>query len=639
MIICAKHGVRFHTATSLLAVLGCVTLSDSTTAQAGESGQGIDYVQAHYTKFEYRIPMRDGRRLYTAVYVPKDHSKEYPIMLSRTPYSLRPYGVDHYRSGLGPSELFLKDGYIFAYQDVRGRWMSEGEYVNVRPHRRDKSGRRDIDESTDTWDTVDWLVKNISNNSGKVGIWGISYPGFYTAAGIIDAHPAIVAASPQAPVTNWFLGDDWHHNGAFFLAHCFNFMSRFGHPRPEPTKKFIHTFDYGTPDAYRFFLKIGPLSNINDTYFKGDIAFWNQVMRHETYDEFWKSRNINASLKDIRPAVMTVGGWFDAENLFGALECYKHIEANSPNQPFNMLVMGPWRHGRWASTNGESLGDIPFNSKTAVFYREKIEFPFFQHYLKGEGELTHPEAWVFVTGLNEWRRYDSWPPKTARPLSLFFCAGGRLKSNSPGSDNHPQFDEYLSDPDQPVPYMNIISTGMTAEYMIADQRFASTRPDVLVYQTEVLKSDLSIAGPIEVDLTVSTTGTASDWVVKLIDVYPDDYPDLEKGPGQVHMGGYQQLVRGEPMRGRFRNSFEEPEPFTPHEPTRVRFTMPDTFHTFRTGHRVMVQVQSSWFPLVDRNPQTYVDIYSAKESDFQKATQRVYRSSDMASRIGLLVVP
>ena len=616
-----------------------MTLSDSTTAQAGESGQDIDYVKAHYTKFEYRIPMRDGRRLYTAVYVPKDHSKEYPIMLSRTPYSLRPYGVDHYRSGLGPSELFLKDGYIFAYQDVRGRWMSEGEYVNVRPHRRDKSGRRDIDESTDTWDTVDWLVKNISNNSGKVGIWGISYPGFYTAAGIIDAHPAIVAASPQAPVTNWFLGDDWHHNGAFFLAHCFNFMSRFGHPRPEPTKKFIHTFDYGTPDAYRFFLKIGPLSNINDTYFKGDIAFWNQVMRHETYDEFWKSRNINASLKDIRPAVMTVGGWFDAENLFGALECYKHIEANSPNQPFNMLVMGPWRHGRWASTNGESLGDIPFNSKTAVFYREKIEFPFFQHYLKGEGELTHPEAWVFVTGLNEWRRYDSWPPKTARPLSLFFYAGGRLNSNSPGSDDHPQFDEYLSDPDRPVPYMNIISTGMTAEYMIADQRFASTRPDVLVYQTEVLKSDLSIAGPIEVDLTVSTTGTASDWVVKLIDVYPDDYPDLEKGPGQVHMGGYQQLVRGEPMRGRFRNSFEEPEPFTPHEPTRVRFTMPDTFHTFRTGHRVMVQVQSSWFPLVDRNPQTYVDIYSAKESDFQKATQRVYRSSDMASRIGLLVVP
>lgn len=639
MIICSKHGVRLHAATSLLAVLGCVTLSDSTTAQAGESGQDIDYVKAHYTKFEYRIPMRDGRRLYTAVYVPKDHSKEYPIMLSRTPYSLRPYGVDQYRSGLGPSELFMKDGYIFAYQDVRGRWMSEGEYVNVRPHRRDKSGRRDIDESTDTWDTVDWMVKNISNNSGKVGIWGISYPGFYTAAGIIDAHPAIVAASPQAPVTNWFLGDDWHHNGAFFLAHCFNFMSRFGHPRPEPTKKFIHTFDYGTPDAYRFFLKIGPLSNINDTYFKGDIAFWNQVMRHETYDEFWKSRNINASLKDIRPAVMTVGGWFDAENLFGALECYKHIEANSPNQPFNMLVMGPWRHGRWASTNGESLGDIPFNSKTAVFYREKIEFPFFQHYLKGEGELTHPEAWVFVTGLNEWRRYDSWPPKTARPLSLFFYADGRLKSNSPGSDNHPRFDEYLSDPDQPVPYMNIISTGMTAEYMIADQRFASTRPDVLVYQTEVLKSDLSIAGPIEVDLTVSTTGTASDWVVKLIDVYPDDYPDLEKGPGQVHMGGYQQLVRGEPMRGRFRNSFEEPEPFTPHEPTRVRFTMPDTFHTFRTGHRVMVQVQSSWFPLVDRNPQTYVDIYSAKESDFQKATQRVYHSPDMASRIGLLVVP
>ncbi len=634
-----KYFLLLTTATSFLTVVGSVGMPSSSAAQNSDTEQGVEYVKANYTKFEYRIPMRDGRRLYTAVYVPKDQSKQYPILLSRTPYSLKPYGVDQYRSKLGPSELFMKDGYIVAYQDVRGRWMSEGEYVNVRPHRSVKKGLQDIDESTDTWDTVDWLLKNIRTNNGKVGIWGISYPGFYTAAGIIDAHPAIVAASPQAPVTNWFLGDDWHHNGAFFLAHCFNFMSRFGHPRPEPTKTFDHTFDYETPDAYQFFLKLGPLSNIDDTHFKGNVAFWNTVMRHGTYDEFWTSRNISANLRNIRPAVMTVGGWFDAENVFGALECYKHMEANSPNQPFNALVMGPWRHGHWASTDGESLGDIPFNSKTAVFYREKIEFPFFQYFLKGKGELTHPEAWVFITGLNEWRQYDQWPPEQARPQSLYFDANGRLASNTPDPGIQPQFDEYLSDPGRPVPYMNIISTGMTAEYMIADQRFASMRPDVLVYQTDILENDLSIAGPIKVDLTVSTSGTASDWVVKLIDVYPNDYPNPEKNPKEVRMGGYQQLVRGEPLRGRFRNSFENPEPFTPNRPARVRFTMPDTCHTFRAGHRVMVQVQSSWFPLVDRNPQTYVDIYTAKKKDFQKATQRVYRSGDMPSRIELLVMP
>jgi putative CocE/NonD family hydrolase len=603
------------------------------------AAQGLEHVKANYTKYEYNITMRDGKRLFTAVYVPKDDSQTYPILLKRTPYSVKPYGADQYPENLGPSLLFGKEGYIFVYQDVRGRWMSEGDFVHMRPHRTTKNGKLDIDESTDTWDTVEWLVKNVRGNNGRVGIAGISYPGFYTAAGIIDSHPAIKAASPQAPVNDWFVGDDWHHNGAFFLAHMFSWMSRNGRDRPEPTKKFSFTFDYETPDGFEFFQRIKTLQEIDTKYLKGKVQFWKETIRHGTYDDFWKSRNIRPHLKNIKPAVMTVGGWFDAENLFGALETYKSIERNNP-QTFNMLVMGPWRHGGWARGDGASFGDIPFNSKTSEFYREKIEFPFFQLHLKGKGETKHPEAWVFETGTNQWRKYDSWPPRKAQPRSLYFHAGQRLSLDAPTSQNRQNvFDEYLSDPNKPVGYINKISTGMTAEYMIADQRFAARRSDVLVYQTGVLTKDVTIAGPIEVDLFVSTSGTDSDWVVKLIDVYPDDYPDAKKNSKEVRMGGYQQLVRGDVMRGKFRNSLERPEPFEPNQPTRVRFTMPDTYHSFRSGHRIMVQVQSSWFPLVDRNPQKFTDIYHAKQSDFQKATQRVFHSAEMASKLKVLVLP
>jgi hypothetical protein len=602
------------------------------------AAQGLEYVKAHYTKYEYRIAMRDGKRLFTAVYVPKDDSQSYPILLKRTPYSARPYGVDQYPEDLGPSPLFGNAGYIFVYQDVRGRWMSEGEFVHMRPHRPEKNGKEEIDESSDTWDTVDWLVKNVRGNNGKVGIAGISYPGFYTAAGIIDSHPAIKAASPQAPVNDWFVGDDWHHNGAFFLAHMFNWMSRSGRARPEPTKKFPRsTFDYDTPDGYEFYRRIKTLSEIDAKYLKGDVAFWNETIRHGSYDQFWKARNIRPHLKNVKPAVMTVGGWFDAENLFGALETYKYIEANNP-RTFNMLVMGPWRHGGWARGDGDSFGDIPFNSKTSEFYRQEIEFPFFQMHLKGEGESEHPEAWVFEMGTNQWRKYDKWPPKEARSKSLYFHAGERLSFAKP-EDTQSAHDEYLSDPNKPVPYMNKIGPGMIAEYMIADQRFASKRPDVLVYRSDILEEDVTIAGSVEVDLFVSTSGTDSDWVVKLIDVYPDDYPDAKENPKEVRMGGYQQLVRGDVIRGKFRNSLEQAEPFEPNEPTRIRFTMPDTYHSFRAGHRIMVQVQSSWFPLVDRNPQQFTDIYAAQESDYQKATQRVFRGAEMASRIKVLVLP
>jgi putative CocE/NonD family hydrolase len=602
------------------------------------AAQGPEEVKAHYTKYEYRIPMRDGKRLFTAVYVPKDQSQTYPILLTRTPYSVKPYGADQYPANLGPSPLFGKAGYIFVYQDVRGRWMSEGEFVNMRPQIA-KKDPKEIDESTDTYDTIDWLLKHVANHNGKVGQWGISYPGFYTAAGMIDAHPALKASSPQAPVTDWFVGDDWHHNGALFLPHMFNFMARFDRPRPEPTKQFNPTFDHETPDGYEFFLKLGPLNEAGPRYFKGEAAFWDEAMKHGTYDAFWKARNLRPHLQDIKPAVMTVGGWFDAENLFGALEVFKNVKKRSPKTS-NLLVMGPWVHGGWSRGDGATLGDVPFNAKTADYYREQIELPFFEFHLKGKGKFEAPEAWVFETGTNVWRKHDAWPPKGAKSRSLYFGEGGKLRDDAPPqSRSEEACDEYVSDPAKPVPYLDKITIGMAPEYVTADQRFAARRPDVLVYQTEPLEEDVTFVGPVQADLFVSTTGTDSDWVVKVIDVYPNDYPDPNPNPTGVKMGGYQQLVRGDVMRGKFRNGFEKPEAFKPGEPTAVKFAMQDICHTFRSGHRIMIQVQSSWFPLADRNPQQLTDIYSAKESDFRKATQRVYRTRELPSRITVLTTP
>jgi putative CocE/NonD family hydrolase len=603
------------------------------------NAQGLAEVKAHYTKYEYRIPVRDGKHLFTAVYVPKDSAQTYPILLTRTPYSVQPYGADNYPDSLKPSPLFAKAGYIFAYQDVRGRWMSEGEFVNMRPHNPAKQDAKDIDESSDTYDTIDWLVKHVPNHNGKVGMWGISYPGFYTAAGMIDAHPALKAASPQAPVTDWFVGDDWHHNGALFLPHIFNFLARFDRPRPEPTRKFTATFDHDTPDGYDFFLKVGPLSEAGRRFFEGKAAFWDEAMHHGTYDDFWKARNLRQHIKDIKPAVMTVGGWFDAENLFGALEVYRNVRKNSA-QTSNLLVMGPWVHGGWSGGDGSTLGDVAFNAKTAEYYREHIELPFFEYHLKGKGEPVRPGAWVFETGTNVWRRLPAWPPDGVRAKPLFFHAGGKLRFEQPADpadDN--AHDEYVSDPARPVPFVEKIVIGMTPDYMTADQRFAARRPDVLVYETKVLEHDVTIAGPVEPELYVSTTGTDSDWVVKLIDVYPSDHHDPNPNPTGVRLGGYQQLVRGDVMRGKFRDSLEKPEPFSPGKPAAVKFALRDVYHTFRSGHRIMVQVQSSWFPLVDRNPQQFLDIYSAKETDFRKATQRVYRTAAMPSHVTVRMLP
>lgn len=592
-------------------------------------------VAEHYSKSEQMIPMRDGVKLFTAIYTPKDTSQKYPIMLFRTPYSVSPYGADAYRESLGPSRLFQNERYIFVYQDVRGRLMSEGEFENVRPHKPRKSGPRDIDESTDTYDTIEWLLKNVANNNGRVGMWGISYPGFYVSMGTIDAHPALKAASPQAPIADWFIGDDFHHNGALFLPHTFNFFATFGRPRPKPTTEFSPRFRHGTPDGYKFFLDMGPLYQADKKYFKGQVAFWNEAMNHPNYDKFWQARNVLPHLKNIKPAVMTVGGWFDAEDLYGALNTYKAIEKANPGI-YNTLVMGPWYHGGWSRADGEFLGDVKFGSKTSVYYREKVEFPFFNCLLKDKCDRKLPEALVFETGSNTWREYAQWPPANVQTRELYLANKGKLTFTQTGSSD--AFDEYISDPARPVPYINGIANGMTREYMVDDQRFATTRQDVLVYESDVLQEAVTVAGPITATLYVSTTGTDSDFVVKLIDVFPNDTPDPDPNPTGVRMGGYQMLVRGEPMRARFRNSFEKPEAMIPKQVTKVEFILPDVNHSFLKGHRIMVQIQSSWFPLVDRNPQKFVDIYKAVEADFQKATQRVYHGGRNPSHVSVNVL-
>ena len=617
----------------LLGVLGWYASPQQADAQ------GLEYVKANYTKSEFRIPMRDGKRLMTAVYTPKDQSKTYPILLTRTPYGIKPYGVDQYRTDLGPSPLFGKAGYIFVSQDVRGRFLSEGEFVNVRPQIGPDRKSQDVDESTDTWDTIEWLVKNCPGNNSKVGMTGVSYPGFYTNTGMIDAHPALVACSPQAPIVDWFIGDDWHHNGALHLAEAVGFINSVGVPRGEPSTKVLPKFEPDSPDGYEFLLNLQTLAKIGERCEKSHLPYWRELMTHGTYDDYWKSRDLRPHLRNIRPAVMTVGGWFDAENLFGALETYREIETHSPKTK-NILVMGPWSHGGWSRSDGDQLGHVTFNSKTAQFFREQIEFPFFEHHLKGEGRLNHPEAWIFETGTNVWRTYDTWPPKSAKPRSFYLHAAGQLR-DTPTSDNDQQraFDEYLSDPSKPVPYTEKTTMGMTADYMTADQRHTSRRPDVLVYQTDPLEVDTVLCGPIEVELHVSTSGSDSDWIVKLIDVYPNDYPDPKENPTGVKMGGYQQLIRGDILRGKFRHGFDRPVPFTPNRPEVVKFKLADVSHAFRPGHRLMIQIQSSWFPLFDRNPQQFVDIYSASADDFKAATQRVYRSKLSPSCIRVLQQP
>jgi hypothetical protein len=628
-------------------VLMLVILVFAANLAAQSKPEAPEYaIKEHYTKYEYRIPMRDGVRLFTSVYVPKDGANAYPFLIDRTPYSVRPYGVDLYRTRLGPSPEFDKAGYIFVFQDVRGRYMSEGTFIEMRPHIDNKKSKKDVDDASDLYDTIDWLLKNVPNNNGNAGIWGISYPGFFTSASIIDSHPALKAASPQAPMTDLFMGDDAYHGGAFMLDANFDFYAFFKpQENPQlPPKNFV-PFDYGTKDDYEFYLKVGPIGNLSK-YLEGKSALFDDQMRHNSYDDYWKARNLAPHMKNIHCAVLTVGGWFDAEDLQGPFSTFHAIDKYNSGI-FNALVIGPWVHGGWGFYDGERLGRVEFGFDTADYYRKNILFPFFEQYLKGNSDAKLPKAYVFETGTNVWRKYSAWPPREAESKTLYFRAGGGLSFDAPAPDS-PAFDEYVSDPAKPVPFVNYVATSVPQEYMVSDQRFASSRTDVLVYETPVLEEDVTIGGPVSPRLFVSTTGTDSDWDVKLIDVYPPDYPDSKldevkaedrnKGRSDVGapsftMGGYQQLVRGEPFRGKFRHSFEKPEPFTPGKVEEIDFTMPDVNHTFRRGHRIMVQVQSSWFPLTDRNPQTFVNIPDAKPSDFVKATERVYHAKGEASGI------
>jgi uncharacterized protein len=591
--------------------MACVSISLLLVAQ-----NSLD-VRSGYTKMEYAIPMRDGVKLFTSVYAPKDTSVTYPILLTRTPYSVEPYGPSAYPRSFGPSPAFAQEGYIFVYQDVRGRYMSEGDFKWMTPYITNKRGPNDVDESTDTYDTIEWLVKNIPNNNGRVGMYGISYPGFYTASALVEPHPALKAASPQAPMADNYLGDDIHHNGAFWLPHIFTFINWFGQPRSGPTMAYPPGIDPGTTDGYSFFLEMGSLANANTKYFHHRLKLWDEWMEHGNYDSYWQAQDVPQHLKKIPVAVLSVGGWFDAEDLQGTLRIYNALEKENPDS-FNVLVMGPWSHGGWASSNGNALGGIDFGSNTSRFYRQNMELPFFNFYLKGKGEFHQPEAYVFETGSNQWRTYDHWPPKNERVESLYLEPNGSLSFTPPAGTNSDTYDEYVSDPAKPVPYIDGFAIGMTREYMDDDQRFVATRPDVLVYRTDVLTEDVTVAGPVGVNLVVSTSSTDSDFVVKLIDVSPD---------------GYQMLIRGEPFRAKYRNSFSRPEPMRPGQPTKIDYEMPDINHNFLKGHRLMVQVQSTWFPLMDRNPQKFVDIYNATESDFQKATERVYHSAALPSKL------
>jgi uncharacterized protein len=632
-------------------ILSLVSISGALFAQTRPEAPDYD-VKEHYTKYEFRVPMRDGVQLFTSVYVPKDSSRPYPILISRTPYSVAPYGVDQYRTQLGPSPDFDRAGYIFVYQDVRGRFMSEGTFTEMRPHIDVKKSSKDVDDSSDLYDTIDWLLKNVPNNNGKAGIWGISYPGFFTSASIIDSHPALKAASPQAPMTDLFMGDDAYHGGAFMLAANFGFYAFFKpQANPELPPKNRESFDYGTPDGYQFYLDAGSLAHLA-AKLSGDPYLWLDQVHHNTYDDYWKARNLAPHMKNIHCAVLTVGGWFDAEDLQGPFSTFHAIDKYNPGT-FNALVIGPWVHGGWYRYDGNHLGRVTFASNTGDYYRKNILFPFFEQYLRGKEDAKLPKAYVFETGSNVWRQYSSWPPEKAQQKTLYFHANGGLSFDPPGNES-PAFDEYISDPAKPVPFVDYLSQSVPQEYMVSDQRFAASRTDVLTYQTGVLQEDVTITGPVSPHLFVSTTGTDSDWDIKIIDVYPPDYPQskfdeprpderdrprMDVAPPSFTMGGYQQLVRGEPFRGKFRHSFEKPEPFTPGKAEEVNFTMQDINHTFRRGHRIMVQVQSSWFPLTDRNPQTFVNIPDAQPSDFVKATQRVFHNKTQPSGIATNVLP
>jgi putative CocE/NonD family hydrolase len=594
--------------------------------------QPASSVSARYDKREVMIPMRDGVQLFTIVYSPKETSQRYPFLMTRTGYGIPPYGSDQYRAVLGPNVSFTDEGYIFVYQDTRGRFRSQGDFVHHAPFTR-APGK--ANESTDTYDTIEWLLKNVPNHNGRVGQYGISLAGWHAAMGLIDAHPALRASSPQGPPQDQFLGDDYHSGGAFQLAYGFNWMSSNARARSAPTDAPAERFDFGTPDGYRFFLELGAAANARK-YFRDEVPTWNDFMTHGTYDDYWQARNVPKDLNDLRTPVLVVGGWFDAEDHYGPFMMHRALIDKSPRN-VNKLVVGPWSHGGWARGAGESLGNIRFDAKTSEYFRAEIELPFFNRHLKDKGTDNLANVTAFETGRNQWRKHEEWPPKGATQANLYLGAGGHLSFTAPDAERE-AFDSYVSDPHKPVPYTAAITTAEGSTFVVEDQRFAARRPDVLVYESDVLTEDLTVAGPVQANLHVSTTGTDGDWAVKLIDVFPGNAPDPDPNPQNVRMGGFQMLLAGDILRAKFRNSFSKPEAMVPAQVARLQFPLGDRYHTFLAGHRIMVQVQSSWFPMFDRNPQTFVDIYHARPSDYRKATHTVFRSKSRPSFVAVNVL-
>ena len=608
----------------------------------GPDSSAIAAVRAKYRKLDVRIPMRDGVKLFTSIYIPRDTFRSYPFLMSRTPYGIGAPEPDVYRPSLGLGQKYMDAGMIFVYQDARGRFYSEGEFTEMTPHKDRKAGT-DVDEATDTYDTIDWMVKNVPHNNARVGIYGTSYPGFYTTASCIDPHPALKACAPGSPMTDIAKGDDLFHNGAFYLGANFSFYQGFGRaPRATelgPDPRYTAARPPIGNDAYKFYLALGPVGPGSRKWLPASTApLWNLVMQHPNYDAFWQARNIRPHLKKMAPAMLEIGGFYDAEDLFGPFGTFRAIEQLSGSAG-NHLAIGPWSHGGWARGDGDALATLHWGNKTGPWFRDSVEFPFFMHHLAGGPDPKLPRVLIYRTGADKWDRYDAFPPKSAVRKALYLQPGGKLSFDAPAKG--PAFDEYMSDPASPVPVVGRADgTGMPRDYMVGDQRFASQRPDVLTYASDVLTADVTVAGPISLVLHVSTSGTDADFDVKFIDVWPDDAPNWPGDTTGFRVAGYQQLLRGEPFRGKFRRSFEVPVAFIPNQPDSLRFEMPDVNHTFRKGHRIMVQVQSSWFPLTDRNPQTFLpNIFEASPTDFVRATMRVYHAPARASRIEMLVLP
>lgn len=596
------------------------------------------FVRENYVKTQYEIEMRDGVKLFTNVYTPKDASanKKYPIILKRTCYSVAPYGKDQLPNLISNSRYLMREKFIFVDQDVRGRWMSEGVFTNMTPHIPNKNSNKDIDEASDTYDTIDWLVKNLPNNNGNVGQFGTSYPGFYTIAGALCGHPALKAASPQAPIADFFF-DDFHHNGAFTMGYGLTFPV-FGVQHPKPTTNSWYDEQFPkikTFDGFEWYKTMSPLKNLGENY--TDNFFWQEHVQHPNYDEFWQKRSILPHLKNIKnaPAFMLVGGWFDAEDLYGPLSIYKTLEKNNPNI-YNSIVMGPFGHGDWSRERGHHFhSNIYFGDSIATHYQKNIELKFFKHFLKeaGDGNSKLAEATLFDTGKKEWKEFAEYPVKSAQKIDFYLSPNGKIATGTPAKG----FAEFVSDPSKPVPYTEDpqqILGFSPRNYMSEDQRFAGRRTDVLTFETDVLTEDITLGGEIMAKLKISTTGTDADWFVKLVDVYPGDEKNSPYTPAHITLGGYQQMVRSEIMRSRFRNSFSKPEPLIANKVTDINFRLQDVLHTFKKGHKIMIQVQSTVFPLFDINPQKYVEnIYKAKESDFQKATHRVYGDSKISVEV------